>query len=405
MSSDPPEYHTKTLSPLSPLPVHPPEPANIPVLRNQIDPIFNMTSTHIDTEVSPELPSQNGAPAQAEASSPSSDSSFTDAYQDQSGIDGNKAVDAAQTVAAVDDYAMTFDSDGEEQGQVQDVSQAAADSTKDPLNAHVSASTISSSDIAHDPSNTTQQNGPNSTSVQVPSISADRTAEQPLISPFAQRPQTPPSNKEQAPSYDDAATGGVDIQQLLDNITANAEKTEPTTQSTGVPAPTPALPVHSSLPPRPQASLPQPIEELRTYPANTTFPPAASSYRPPGIAPILVAAGAPGTSTDPRSGLPPPPPPGTTYSEIITPSGHEQMSISIDHRDDTDNPEKRWGPEVQKLYDIFLEEERKNVTEGTWEKFPSGSRLFVGRKTINHKLLSTILTMFREFGKRAGHET
>jgi hypothetical protein len=37
-----------------------------------------------------------------------------------------------------------------------------------------------------------------------------------------------------------------------------------------------------------------------------------------------------------------------------------------------------WGPEVQKKYDEFLHDERIYVTEGLWDRFPVGSRLFVG---------------------------
>ena len=43
--------------------------------------------------------------------------------------------------------------------------------------------------------------------------------------------------------------------------------------------------------------------------------------------------------------------------------------------DDADVP---WTPETQRKYDVFLNEERKYVTEGNWEQFPHGSRLFVG---------------------------
>jgi hypothetical protein len=38
-----------------------------------------------------------------------------------------------------------------------------------------------------------------------------------------------------------------------------------------------------------------------------------------------------------------------------------------------------WGPEVQKKYDEFLHDERIYVTEGLWDRFPVGSRLFVGQ--------------------------
>lgn len=39
-------FRGKTLTPESPRPLHFPEPSNIPVLENQMDPIFNDTSTY-----------------------------------------------------------------------------------------------------------------------------------------------------------------------------------------------------------------------------------------------------------------------------------------------------------------------------------------------------------------------
>jgi hypothetical protein len=39
-------FRGKTLTPESPRPLHIPEPSNIPVLENQMDPVFNDTSTY-----------------------------------------------------------------------------------------------------------------------------------------------------------------------------------------------------------------------------------------------------------------------------------------------------------------------------------------------------------------------
>jgi hypothetical protein len=38
----------------------------------------------------------------------------------------------------------------------------------------------------------------------------------------------------------------------------------------------------------------------------------------------------------------------------------------------------KWPPEIQAEYDQFLRDERNYVTEGAWDRFPPGSRLFVG---------------------------
>src|SRR6266536_4993978 len=131
MTPEPLEFHTKTLSPLSPVPVHPPEPENVPVLQNQIDPIFNMTSTHIVPQ--PPNPAvvestDSIADPSARPDSPSADSSFSDAYKEEQAVpERNKAekVDQGdQGTEVSDDYAMTFDSDGEEHADSQDISQA-----------------------------------------------------------------------------------------------------------------------------------------------------------------------------------------------------------------------------------------------------------------------------------------
>jgi hypothetical protein len=380
MSTDPPEYHTKTLSPLSPLPVHPPEPANIPVLRNQIDPVFNMTSTHLDAGESAAPAESNGADVHDEANSPSSDSSFTDAYKDQPGTVEHKE-ETMETAGASDDYAMTFDSDGEDQAaQTQDVSQANIDSNASTIPTNVSIAAVPSLDDAISAAKT--QPEPDSISPVQAAAPSEQTAS---IEPISETPinqqtpssQTAPSSEAQA--FEDVATGGVDIQQLLDNITANAEKNEPSAQSAPPSASTSTtnvLPPHASLPPRPQAHT-LPSDETPSYHAMSALPLASGSYRQPAVAPSLIAAGAPGTSTDPRGGLPPPP--GTSYSDFSRPPSQGQFPTPFTAWDEANDPEKRWGPEVQRLYDTFLEEERKNVTEGTWEKFPVGSRLFVGQ--------------------------
>lgn len=54
----------------------------------------------------------------------------------------------------------------------------------------------------------------------------------------------------------------------------------------------------------------------------------------------------------------------------------EKQPIRVSKPGDEDQP---WGPEVQKKYDEFLHDERVYVTEGLWDRFPVGSRLFVGQ--------------------------
>lgn len=48
------------------------------------------------------------------------------------------------------------------------------------------------------------------------------------------------------------------------------------------------------------------------------------------------------------------------------------------------SPEDRpWNADVQAKYDRFIESERQYVSEGRWEQFPPGSRLFVGTRNLD----------------------
>ncbi|KAH0256419.1 hypothetical protein KCU71_g21910, partial [Aureobasidium melanogenum] len=57
-SEEAPEFTSElnVLSPVSPKPVHYPVPSNIPVLENQIDPVFNQTGTHMVEPLPQQLP-------------------------------------------------------------------------------------------------------------------------------------------------------------------------------------------------------------------------------------------------------------------------------------------------------------------------------------------------------------
>jgi nuclear polyadenylated RNA-binding protein 3 len=390
-----------------------------------------MTSTHLDPVPNHAvvLASANSIPDPiASASlddSESADSSFSDAYKEQDhGKQKNYVEDVNQSVE--DDYAMTFESDGEENSDSQDISQANIEqetaSLPAPLPAPVPASELTSTIISNDHSTIpgtlysgqdtqpTHLNPPPS----LPTI-ADGAATNLSDSLPAQSP--PDTLMSQNPTYEDVASGGIDIQQLLDNITANAEKNEasstvasPSSANTpkpSLPKGSSALPAHASLPPRPQlpqkppkrSNYPHPDDAQKYFIGGQSFPQIPNSYRPPGVTTSLIAAGAPGTSTDPRTGLPPPPsasfrPPSLSTVSPISPVPNAQVSRlstrdqptksieRVERSDEVDDADRPWLPAVQKIYDEFLAEERINVTEGLWDRFPVGSRLFIGSQIL-----------------------
>ncbi|KAK2628907.1 hypothetical protein QTJ16_002010 [Diplocarpon rosae] len=425
MTPEAPEFHTKPLSPLSPLPVHPPEPSNITVLRNQIDPVFNMTSTHL--HLTPSIPDVTAfadpmsETIPSKVDSPSADSSFSDAYKEEPNEqDEKKVAIISQESDVSDDYAMTFDSDGEERTCSRDIPQAKFQSEASAL----SAKTILPSAAPVDASNAKPVSQPGSDALPtLPSPSIETHAAQTFEVSIGNTAHTSNlASDSKAHLYEDIASGGIDIQQLLDNITANAEKNEqtatpasPTTQPS-LPKSASGLPVHSSLPPRPNLPQKRPYDDIQKYHAGTQgLPPAASAYRNPGVTPALIAAGAPGTSTDPRGGLPPPPtasfraPPPSASSPSTTAS-HSQVNRlsvpgnqaqSIESQEEADELDAKWGPDVQKVYDDFLENERMYVTEGLWDRFPNGSRLFIGNLPSEKVTKRDIFHVFHPYGKIA----
>ena len=72
MTPSPPDevlhFRGKTLTPESPRPIYIPEPSNFPVLLNQMDPVFNDTSTYGNVETRDESP-QGPEPATSHPSS------------------------------------------------------------------------------------------------------------------------------------------------------------------------------------------------------------------------------------------------------------------------------------------------------------------------------------------------
>lgn len=229
----------------------------------------------------------------------------------------------------------------------------------------------------------------------------------------------------------DVSNGGVNYQTLLDNLspsTATAPVSDGITAATtaspsanpNIPRPASTkspilgLPIPAGLPPRPPpqekpAIHPNytPGDDIRSYhqlhAQTSTAPPtyaspASNSYRPSHGFPPPVIAGAPGTGSAP-GGLPPPPvatfqqppPPGVSQpqqSPSVQTFRNRESSGRNNSRSvastDADEDEEPWGPDIQKKYDNFLSDERVYVTEGLWDRFPPGSRLFIGTLITSH---------------------
>ncbi|KAI5295847.1 hypothetical protein KEM52_000022 [Ascosphaera acerosa] len=67
---------------------------------------------------------------------------------------------------------------------------------------------------------------------------------------------------------------------------------------------------------------------------------------------------------------------------------------------------QRWLPpnllfDIQRKYDAFLQEERRYVTEGKWDRFAPGSRLFVGNLPTERVTKRDLFHMFHKYGQLA----
>lgn len=375
------------------------------------------------------------------------DTSFSDPFdeEDDKVEDGSTIKQSVGSIEIDDDYAKTFDSDGEENTSRQDVSSANIDQKMHSPPASVSVLAPDSLPVA---TSTTAPAiaptmGRDIPSSQIPFPPTATTAGDASVATGSTA--TPAAlettqSKFQPPSYEAVSNGEIDIQQLLDNITANAElnasnstNATPTSANSNLsnfPPGTSGLPAHASLPPRPQVSQQAPMHQayplqgdIRKYHAGPpNFPPApGTSYRPLGVAASIVAAGAPGTSTDPRNVLPPPPstsfhpgsstgaPPSLNYTPY--PDNHrmpakESQVPGIETAGAADDSEISWSPAIQKLYEDFLADERMYVSEGLWDRFPNGSRLFIGKPNIPATSVERhmLIVKTRKFTIRACHK-
>jgi hypothetical protein len=392
-------FRGNTLTPESPRPVHVPEPTNIPVLENQIDPIFNLMSTHL-----------NAAPA----------STLVSARESAAAAQPLQAEAPLETARVADAYTTPLEAAEENiQEQVEDTTGPAAPKPEGMLPQHDQSEILQTGAFAD----------PYAAPTIDPAGAASEPATQPGVTLAAPEPLDPtqhstaiesqpqpfntgnPTGESSAEAPED---GPVNYQALIDNIVPSVPAEAPSeSDPAAVPPPsdvsenaahsssTLSSPSHAlssaGLPPRPPpqekpAIHPNynPDEDIRSYhypnlaqpspitPQNGTFPNAQ---------PFPTSGPAPGTSA-----LPAAPPPGTGFPAFTRSSdrtdrdsyqsqrGGGRQSEAARRRNQGDREDNTpWGPDIQTKYDQFLADEAVYTAEGTWDRFPKDSRLFVGK--------------------------
>lgn len=427
-----PEYTSELsiLSPVSPKPLHYSIPSNIPVLENQIDLAFNQTQAHM-----------------AEAGSQHQQSQ----YSQQPPPSSTTAPNATPTHVVETQPPQTWGQDGGYQNRTHGDGTDSEMNNAYPDNAPPSGSlVIAAAPSEEHPSQASHDHLSNPTqnlSDSVPPTPNVTTLSHDVPQSNLAQAQANSLTVELPPGVENSASG-VDYRTLFENLppaTANAPQAEGiTVPTTASPSSDPAQPftgtvssptagassLPSSLPPRPPPQEQPSIHpnythsrDIRDYhphsqnPALLPHVPQSATFRPNAQLPTFPPA--PGqTNAAGANGLPPPPvasfqqpqPQMAAMAQSQSPasqakqrqreleSQREIKQAAGEALDDADAP---WTPEIQRLYDNFLNEERRYVTEGNWEQFPYGSRLFVGNLSSERVTKRDIFHVFHTYGALA----
>ncbi|KIW28523.1 uncharacterized protein PV07_08181 [Cladophialophora immunda] len=405
--ADPPpeaQRFGRSQTPESPRPVHIPEPSTIPVLLNQMDPVFNDTETYNIPHNQTFSPYSDSARAMNENDTNDPHSEEQDAVQ-------NFLRGAEEENTRLDDSARFPSTNGQmiqnDAAVASSLLSALANASAYPQPSETHAK--SPPDAASQVQDFAQTNNDTSSATDLPA--------NPDTSNTAQADGESRSEAEPAvkPSFQ-TNEGGVDYQSLLETISKSAS-TAPAADP--VSAPTTAtslanqgaqslLPI-PGLPPKP------PIQaQSSDSPAVHTFP--NPSIDQLGQSQQVSPDHANANGTDQSALAPalfqpqsvPTQAPGTwAYSGIQTsptstePTSPAQSLQAPDQGRAFDANERPWTPGTQALYDSFLEDERRYVTEGIWDKFPQGSRLFVGNLPSEKVTKRDIFHIFHKHGRLA----
>ncbi|KAF2400133.1 hypothetical protein EJ06DRAFT_549478 [Trichodelitschia bisporula] len=174
-----------------------------------------------------------------------------------------------------------------------------------------------------------------------------------------------------APTFDNPS-GGIDYQALLANLSTNFALPQ-----TDVKSPSTSLPSNPNLPPRPP-----PQDAPRTHP-NYTPGDDIRTYHPHTAATYRASASSSHAQPSPTA----------TSKPMQSPPRRDDL--------DSESEDVPFDGALQKQFDQFLQFERQNVTEGQWEKFPNGSRLFIGNLPTEKVSKRDIYRRFSRHGKLA----
>ena len=397
-----PHYNGNALSPASPRPIHIQEPQNIPVLQNQIDPVFNLVATHMEAPQNAQDLTKIFQPVAPSGSTYQEASDDVNRFAPMNGQNGGHAMDETSKNGLIH----------EESEQNTSTSHSNMDHPSTSLGVSDSASTLAQSNMMSFTQNQSQ-NQPTTASMQLAPASPPHPTESPSnpqLDTTTTGAPAPTPNPIRSPSKGLSVDTG-NIQALLDNLIASASSTAQAENdsvtasaqtSSAVPqvsspssaqTPISALPTPAGLPPRPP-----PQDEPAIHPNYTPGQSIRSYHNPP---PPVTASNPSAQShnsyrpsqnyatSNPTASNGMPPPPSASFQQ---PPSHQSASPQdLLQRDEfgrnvgrsgvsiaDDSSQSQAGLDRDRAYEDFLRDEAIYVNEGTWDRFPQGSRLFVG---------------------------
>ncbi|KAK5049343.1 hypothetical protein LTR84_004272 [Exophiala bonariae] len=381
----------RSQTPESPRPVHLPEPSNIPVLLNQMDPVFNDTETY-------NIPHDQTFSPYSESARAVNDSNSDEQDAVQNFLRG-----AEQENARFDPPPTTAPAPAPVQDDsiLSNLANATAYSGNETTSqAHdLVGPTQDLSKPGFEPSEPSSEPG-----LALPSVAdAPSSSNHDILQSITESISDPDSNANPNPS---SGPAGIDYQSLLDTISQSASTapaadpvSAPTTASAQDPT-THNLPIVPGLPPKPPAQENGPENTFLTYaqPINDTTQVVQALYQPPEMPqmPTYDAQQAPAPSYGGQA-------PGLSFpqsSPTLSNPGTGPFQPQEPVRS-ADLPERKMSPVTQAKYDQFLEDERRYVTEGIWDKFPLGSRLFVGNLPSEKVTKRDLFFTFHKHGRLA----
>jgi hypothetical protein len=344
------------LTPESPRPQNVPSPANIPILELQMDPNFHESSHNTNNNGTSTPAAQFASHSQTPnplASTPYFADPSTAAHHQNVGGQGagGAAAGYAQSAAATQAQAQDNSSIQNFSAQHQ---QSRAASSSDATQAHTQTpgqDSYSAYPFAHDNAFAVQhasaQSVPGATSVDV----------QALLDSL-----TPSAHSMQAGQY------------AAPQMSPHAAQLQPNASAA-------SLSAVPNLPARPPAQDNyNPTDDIRSFHPHSQQSPTTQQHAGNGQMQLLSA-------------------PAQTYGAARqgggaqSPTAGKVQKRQQGQRSETpDDEDIRWPPEVNKRYEEFLDQERKFVTEGQWDQFPMGSRLFIGMPRRRRGGRSTRLT-------------